>query len=238
MPFTDKQIAALKPKAGRYERKEPGRTGLGIRVTPTGLKSWTLVYRLDGQQKRMEFGQYPKIGVARAHAALADAREKLSQGIDPGAIVAEERRAQREAETVDDLVEEYLLRHAKPNMKPSSAAEDERMLRRDVVPEWGKRKAREISRRDVIQLLDTIEDRGARTIRNRTASVLSRLFVFALDRGIVTASPAGGVRRLEEQTRDRFLSTKEIRSSINAWTASSLAAFIAAGKVPPVRRAR
>ena len=95
MPFTDRQIAALKPKTSRYEKKEPGRTGLGIRVTANGLKSWTFIYRFDGKQKRMVFGAYPQMGVAKAHGALADARGKLRDGIDPGAAVAEARRAER-----------------------------------------------------------------------------------------------------------------------------------------------
>ena len=75
MPFTDRQIAALKPKTQRYEKKEPWRTGLGIRITPRGVKTWTFVYRHNGVQRRMVFGKYPKMGVAEAHVALADARE-------------------------------------------------------------------------------------------------------------------------------------------------------------------
>jgi integrase len=215
MPFTDKQIAALRPKAARYEKPEPGRTGLWIRVTPKAEKSWTFRYRYGGKLKRMVFGHYPKMGVALAHKALADARDALDKNIDPGAVVAEQRKAERDAETVRELVTEYLERHARPTMKASTATEDERMLGRDVLPEWGDRKAKDVTRRDVIQLLDKIEDRGARTIRNRTASLLSRLFRFAEDRGIVPASPASGIRRLEEQSRARFLTLDEIRSFWN-----------------------
>ena len=212
MPFTDKQIAALKPRVQRYERMEPGRTGLGMRVTPNGAKTWTFRYRFDGDQRRMVFGTYPKMGVAKAHVALADAREKLRMDIDPGAVVAEDRAAELNAETVSELIGEYVERHAKPNMKPSSAAEDERLLRREVASELGGRKAKDISRRDLIRLLDAIEDRGAPITRNRTAGVLSRLFRFGMDRGIVDASPATGIRRLDENSRDRFLTPQEIHA--------------------------
>ena len=212
MPFTDKQIAALKPKAQRYEKKEPGRTGLGMRVTPRGVKTWTYLYRFDRTQKRMVFGTYPKMGVADAHVALADAKKKLRRDLDPGAILAEERQEEREAETFDDLVEEYLERHATKNMKPRTAAEDERLLRREVLPDWRGRRARDISRRDIIKLLDRIEDRGLSVTRNRVAGVLSRLYLFAMDRGIVDASPAVGIRRLPEAARERFLKADEIRS--------------------------
>ncbi len=206
MPFTDRQIATLKPKRTRYEKMEPGRTGLGMRFTPAGVKTWTFRYRFDGNQRRMMFGTYPAMGVAKAHMALADAREKLRTGTDPGAVVAVARAAERNAETVAELVTEYLQRHATPNMKPATAAEDERMLNREVVPELGKRKAKDITRRDLIIILDRIEDRGAPVARNRVASVLSRMFKFTIDRGIVDASPASGIRRLDEGGgRDRFL---------------------------------
>ena len=161
MPFTDKQVAALKPKPERYEKKEPGRTGLGIRVTPKGRKSWTFVYRYGGKQKRMVFGTYPRMGLADAHIALDEAKKKLEHDVDPGLELAEEREAERNSETVADLVDEYLERHARKVMKTTSAREDERQLNREVVPEWGQRRAKDITRRDIIKLLDRIEDRGS-----------------------------------------------------------------------------
>ena len=82
----------------------PGRTGLGMRVTPTGVKTWTFRYRFEGNQRRMMSDTYPAMGMAKAHVALADAKEKLRTGGDPGAVVAEARAVERNAETVADLV--------------------------------------------------------------------------------------------------------------------------------------
>ena len=183
---------SIKAKGATLRKKESGRTGLGIRITPRGVKTWTFVYRYNGTQKRMVFGTYPKVGVADARIALADAKEMLKHDLDPGKIVAQERQVERDAKTVAALVDEYMKRHANPNMKPTTAAEDERLLRREVLPEWSGRRAKDVSRRDIILLLDGIEDRGVVVTRNRVASVLSRLFLFAMDRGIVDASPAVG----------------------------------------------
>ena len=121
MPFTDRQVAALKPKNERYEIREPGRTGLGVRVTPRGEKSWAFMYRFGGKQKRMTLGGYPEMSLSKAHKALADAKDKLRGGVDPGAEIAESREAERNAETMADLVDEYIERHAKPNLKPSTS---------------------------------------------------------------------------------------------------------------------
>ena len=58
--------------------------------------------------------------------------------------------------------------------------EDERLLNQDVIPAWGKRKAKSITRRDVILLLDEIVDRGAPIQANRTLAVVRKMFNFAM----------------------------------------------------------
>ncbi len=86
MRFTDKGIAALKPKAAHYEVWEDGRTGLGIRVSPKGRKSWNYMYRFNGKARRMTLGTYPTLTLANAHVKHAQAKEALERGNDPGAL--------------------------------------------------------------------------------------------------------------------------------------------------------
>ena len=211
MKFTDKGIAALKAKAERYEVWEDGRTGLGVRVSPKGRKSWVYMYRFDGKARRMGFGTYPAVGLANARVKHAKAKALLEKGIDPGAQEIERRRAERAAETVSDLIEEYLEKWAKPRKR--SAAEDERQLRKDVLPVWGKRKAKEITRRDVITLLDGIAERGSPIQANRTLAVIRKMFNFAISRDIVDATPVAMVKApAKENQRDRVLSVGEIRT--------------------------
>ena len=61
MKFTDAKVRNLKPKSERYEVWEDGRTGLGVRVSPSGRKTWVYMYRFDGLARRMTFGVYPKM---------------------------------------------------------------------------------------------------------------------------------------------------------------------------------
>ncbi|MEE8276758.1 MAG: Arm DNA-binding domain-containing protein, partial [Alphaproteobacteria bacterium] len=146
MRFTDRSTAALKPKGERYEAWEDGRTGFGIRVSLTGRKSWLFMYRFDGRARRMTLGVYPTMRLVTARLKHAEAKKLLSEGIDPGAKAIAARESEREAESVAELVEEYLEKWARPRKR--SAAEDERILRKDVLPYWGRRKARDIRRRD------------------------------------------------------------------------------------------
>lgn len=219
MPFTDKGIASLKAKTVRYEKAEPGRTGLRIRVSSRGTKTWTFVYRFGGRQVRLDFGTYPQVRVADAHKALAEARAKLQAGKDPGIEIAAAREAERSAETVAELIDEYVARHA-ANKK--SGHQDKLLLHAEVLPTWRDLKAKDITRRDVIKLLDRLEDRGVPIQRNRVASAISRLFTFAIDRGIVEMTPAFRIRRLPEKSRDRFLSTEEINAIWNGLGTSGL----------------
>ena len=210
MKFTGKGIMALKPKAERYEVWESGRSGFGLRVSPKGRKSFVYMYRFDGKPRRMTLGSFPGVSLASAHVKHAQAKETLEKGDDPGALHVEKRRAEHQAETVDDLVEEYLEKWARPRKR--SADEDERILRKDVLPVWGKRKAKDIRRREVILLLDTIVERGAPIAANRTLSVIRRMFNFAVARDLLDATPVAMVRAPAKETqRDRVLSVDEIR---------------------------
>ncbi len=211
MKFTDKSVAALKAKPERFEVWENGKTGLGVRVSPKGRKSWVYLYRFEGKPRRMTLGTYPAMRLASAHVKHAQAKEQLAKGIDPGSQEIERKRAQRDAETVNDLAEEYLEKWARPRKR--SAGEDERILRKDVLPAWGKKKARDIRRRDVILLLDSIMERGAPIAANRTLGVIRRVFNFGVSRDILDASPVVLVKPPgKEQTRERVLAPDEIRT--------------------------
>ena len=211
MRFTDRSIAALKSKTARYEVWEDGRTGFGVRVAPSGRRSWVYMYRFAGRPRRMTLGTYPEVSLADARVANAKAKQKLARGVDPGSESVAARRAERSAETVAELIDEYLEKHARP--KKRSAAEDERCLMKDVHPRWGNRKAKHITRRDVIVLLDRIVDRGSPIMANRLLAVVRRMFAFAVDRDIIEVNPCLGVKEPGKETRrDRVLSEAEIKA--------------------------
>ena len=105
MKLTVRGLDALKPKPTRYELWEDGRTGLGVRVSPAGRKSWVFMYRFDGKARRMGLGTYPTVGLASARVRHAKAKELLTKGTDPGAQQTERKQAERTAETVNDLAQ-------------------------------------------------------------------------------------------------------------------------------------
>jgi integrase len=184
--------------------------GLCLRVSPGGVKTWTFRYRPKDSAafKRMSLGRYPDVGLALARTRALEQRVAVSGGADPQG----ERRAKREAPTLtfDALADDYLDRYAKPHKK--SWANDALYLRAHVRAAWGARPANRISRADAAALLDTIA-KSAPTSANRTQSIISRLFNWAIESGLIEVNPLARMpkRAAEATSKDRILAPDEIR---------------------------
>ena len=211
MRLTDSKVKSLRPKKSRYIVWEKGGTGLGVRVSPADRKSFIFMYRFDGKPRMMTLGPYPKLKLVSARLKVAQAKDRLAQEIDPGQELIESKESIRGAHSVKALIDEYIEKWAKPRKR--SWKEDDRILRKDVQPIWGRKKAETIKRRDIVLLLDEIVDRGAPIQANRTLAVIRKMFNFALSRGILELSPCVQIPApSKENQRDRVLSDDEIRA--------------------------
>ena len=210
MKFTNTSIKALKPKSDRYEEWEDNGKGFGIRVSPTGVKSWIFIYRFNGLARRMTLGRYPAMTLAEAHTAHAKANEQFRKGTDPGVLHTQANFDHRGSPTVSQLVDEYIEKWAKPRKR--TWEEDARMLSKDVIPYLGRRKAKDIKRRDIILLIDEIVDRGSPIAANRTLRIIRKMFSFAVKRGVLDASPCIEIDApAKENQRERVLTEDEIK---------------------------
>lgn len=219
--FTDKSIKYLQPTEKRRIVWANGLKGLGIRVTPKGTKSFVLKYDIDGQDRWLTFGQYPKLRLAEALKKYGEALEKIESGEDPADENVQINEENRKALTVRQLADQYIEKYAKPRKR--SWKEDERILGHDVLGNWGGKRASKISRRDVIDLLDDIVARGAPVQANRTLAVIRRMFNFAIDRDVIVTSPCHRIKPPSpESSKDRYLTLDEIKSF---WTGLDTAAL-------------
>lgn len=213
--FTDTFLRHLKPKTERYDVTDPGRRGLQVRVYPTGQRTFQFRYQYNGTVRRLTLGPYPLVSLAEAHFAHTEAQKLLLQGKDPASVQLSARQAERSAGTVADLAEEFMQRYVlKERKRPDQV---QQMLDRNVLPYWKHRKAKDIRPRDVTLLLDKIVDRGARVTANRVGSVVSQMFKFGVQRGLLEGSPCVALQRPggAEQSRDRNLNEDEVHT---VWT--------------------
>jgi len=213
MTWTDREVKNMKSKDGQvkpYDKREKNGDGFGITIFPSGKKSFIYFYHFGGRKRRMTLGKYPHCSLADARKLHREALTLLESGKDPALEKRKEKIAARDSSTVDGLIEEYIERWAKPHKRSWKA--DERCLNKEIKPCWGKLKASEITRRDIILLLDKIKERGAPIAANRTLSCIRRMFAFAVERDLITASPCIGVKAVAPENRcDRVLSEQEIK---------------------------
>lgn len=210
--FTARGIDAVKPPVDRPQEDywDADTTGFGLRVTRDGRKSWFVKYRVGGRRPRVTFGTYPVLSLADARTEATRILRDAVLGVDAAAV----RREERATETFRQLATTYLEQYAKLNKK--SWQEDERILNHDILPVLGNVKAKEIRRRDVVELLAKIAARPAPVLANRVLALLSKMFNFAIEHDIVENSPCHGVKKpAKERPRERVLSGDELRS---LWT--------------------
>ncbi|MBJ6799325.1 tyrosine-type recombinase/integrase [Geomonas propionica] len=206
--FTDTMIRKLKPEDKKYIRGEGN--GFTIRVMPSGVKTWLYVYSIDGKRREMNLGGYPYVPLETARLKFEAAKRKVKNGNDPLAEKEAAVHARRTALTVSDLVKEYLEKHA---VHKRSGAADKRLLDVEVIPIWGKRKAEDIRKRDVVLLLESIVERGAPAMSNQVLKITRKMFNFAVERDILPHSPFASVKALApNNSRERTLSEAEIRT--------------------------
>jgi len=217
--LTKARVESLRPGAKQRDISDPERRGLVLRVEPAGTKLWLFRYKFRGKPHRLSLGSYPGMSLALARAEAQAHRDLLDRGVDPRTA----RRARRPAplseaaaptskHSIEFLAQEFLERHVRPNRRRPEYVE--RVLARDVLPEWQGRDARTITPREVIELLDGIVARGSRVMANRTAGVLGQMFKFGIHRAIVESSPVMLLYRPggKEKPRARALSEEELKA--------------------------
>ena len=110
------------------------------------------------------------------------------------------------------MARQFIERHCKRSNRPRTARETQRLLDLHVLPHWRTRLMREITRRDVLDLLDRIVDVGKPIAANRTFLAVRKMFNWTVARDFITASPCAGVKPpTAERSRDRVLSDSELR---------------------------
>ena len=211
-------------------------TGLILRVTPSGAKTWAVEYRATGRKRRYTLGPYKSEGIRGKAYTLAAARDeaetvlaKVRLGADPHATRLGDRaearlRAQEKKRlrlnggplTVERLVTRCL--DALP-LRPKTDREWRRLARKEINPRLGTRFAVELSKGEVREWSRAIVRRSHYTA-NRAFEVLRRAYTGGLGEDLVVTTPFLGLTKPgTEHESERVLSIDEISA---VWRALDL----------------
>ena len=221
--LTDAAIKRLrKPEAGRIEYWDSHTRGFGLRLSVTGVQSWVVITRSlqagAWKQQRVTLGTYPAMSLAQARKKASEAISAAKSGEDPASAVKAERAAlvNNSRNTFGIVRAEFLEKYrGRQNRRPAANTLKEmtRVLSASAFDAWADTALAKINRRDILDVLDGIVDRGAETMANRTLAYLKLLFGWAAHRGIIDGDPTVGIKKPgAERSRDRVLSVDELRA--------------------------
>jgi integrase len=188
LQLTDRFCASAKSTAIQTDYFDASVSGLALRVTSKGTKSWTLTH--GSPRRRITLGRYPSLSLATARTAALAAKEGRTAG------------------TVAALAETYL----RSINGLRSVREIERRLGRDVLPVIGHIPLGELHRRDVTRVIDAKLSDAPITAR-RVFEDIRAMVRWAVARGDLDHNPLDGLRGPAiSKPRTRVLSDDEIRA--------------------------
>jgi integrase len=195
---------------------DAGLPGFGVKVTPKARRVFIALYRTGGAGSRLRkytIGPYGRITLSMARGEAQKIFAARLAGRDPA---GEKREAKRRmtADRVDDLVEAFILQHVSKNR---SAGDISRMLRREVVSRWAGRSVHDVKKRDVIDLVGEVVQRGTPIAANKLLKTIKTFFTWCVGRAVLELSPAAGIPLPgKEVQRDRLLNDRELTAVIKA----------------------
>lgn len=195
--------------------------GFGIRVYPSGRKTFFLRYYVGRRERYYSIGAFGPLTVEQARDLARVCQADVIKGSDP----AKERKKSRAAKTVAELCEEYLVRHA---CKKRSGDGDRQKINKYLLPNWGTRTVASIEQADVQALHDKVSA-DYPIAANRLLALIRKMFNFAIyfegkdSKGVAyryldrnAANPTRWVEMNPENKRRAYLKPDEVEDYFKA----------------------
>jgi len=209
MRLTKRIIDALSPSATDTFVWDSELRGFGLRVKPSGKKTYIVQYRNEqGRSRRLALGPHGVLTPEEARSMALIRLAEVEHGEDP----ATKRKATRHAAKLSVLCDRYLKEHAEPHKKPSSAKEDKRLIENRIRPVLGPLSVESVTRADILKLQHSLRETPYEA--NRVVALLSKAFNLAEAWGLRPdgTNPTRHVKRFPEKKREGFLDRDELSS--------------------------
>ncbi|MEZ5534392.1 MAG: integrase arm-type DNA-binding domain-containing protein [Thiolinea sp.] len=195
--LTDPEVRHAKPQDKPYKLQDGG--GLYCEVLTTGSRVWRYRYkfgvpkpdkqgRLIKPEKTFTIGTYPDVGLSEARKIRDQAKQKVSDGIDPSAQKQIQKR-QSNINSFECIAEEWFSEY-KGRVAESTSIRAISYLRRDVYPVIGSREAGTLTAPEIIPVIKRVASRGALDAARRVKEFIQQVFDYAVAHGRTERNPA------------------------------------------------
>jgi hypothetical protein len=165
MRLTRAAIEALQPRDKLFTVYDTEVARLGIRVRPTGAKSWTFEYRPGGGRRSM----VRRLTLGKAEALTPEAARRKAKQLQATVLLGgdpvRQRGEDRKALTLAELAEQYLTEEVEPKRRPRTAVMYRLYFTKHALPVLGPRRARDLTRSDIGCLFSSSAERQHRWCR-------------------------------------------------------------------------
>jgi integrase len=205
--LTKRTVDALEPEAKDYFVWDTLIAGFGVRIMPSGAKTYQAQYRKGGRTRRISLGRHGTLTVEQARLLAKEVLGDVAKGENPAEDIAQHRKAP----TVAALCERFFQAHVMERCKPSTQGEYRRAIDMFINPALGNFKLVDLERKDVAELHHKFRDKPYQA--NRTLGVLSKMFNLAEIWGLRPdgSNPCRHVPKYREHKRERYLSQVELQ---------------------------
>ena len=201
--LTDAGIARLRPQAREYTIWDSRTAGLGIRVRPSGSRTFIYHCRTAGSLRKLSFGPAALRKVAEVRRAALAAATEVATAVEAG------ERAREKAPLFRDFVAGPWKTVRFDRCKPSTQRNFAGILKRQLLPAFGSRRLDRITRRMALRWFETYSSTAPGTA-NVALDLLGQIFRHARACGHIASDPVKGVARNPVRKHTRFLSREEI----------------------------
>ena len=188
---------------------DAGCPGFGLKVTPKGRKVFVVLYRTAGAGSKLRkytVGPYGRVTLHQARVAAQKIFTARLEGRDPAAEKSEAKR-RLVVDQVEDLLETFIAQRLSQNRSGDEIA---RLLRRELKA-WVGKSIHEIRKRDVVEVVTAVDQRGAPIAANKVLKSIKMFLRWCVGRAVLDQSPAEGVPSpSKEVSRDRVLDDGEL----------------------------
>ena len=197
--LTQRRVDALKPRKTSYEVRDADLKGFGVRVGPSGKKSYFLHSQRNGRRIWKILGGAETVSADEARSRAASALSAIRHGTPVGGTLFE------------DVAEEVFRRYGR-RWKTGTLAVNRSNYRSKILPWFKGKRIAEIAKEDVRQWFASLRETPAAA--DRSIPILSVIMRQAELYGYrpEDSNPCRGIKRYGRASRERFLSAEEIGS--------------------------